>query len=199
MEGGGLEPMVLSFAACAVAVLVGLSAFAVPGRSERASPMFVPATPSGGTYFDFVVSILMENHGICDILTYCGGSAPFETQLANASGLATNYSPGPCGKSLLDYLCLTGASTFGCAENPNPNSDACTRLAWQSPNIVDRLVDAGLTWKAYMENMTSDCASPAARGIAIEQNPFAYYADSSPMATRAPAGARAGTANRPSL
>src|SRR5213592_4604730 len=118
MEGGGLEHMVLSIAACAIAVLLGLSAFAAPGRSERSSPMFVLATPPEGTYFDFVVSILMENHGICDILTYCGGSAPFETQLANASGLATNYSPSPCGKSLADYLCLTGASTFGCTENP---------------------------------------------------------------------------------
>ena len=176
--------MVLSFAACAVAVLVGLSAFAVSGRSERASPMFVLAAPTPGAYFDFVVSILMENHGICDILTYCGGSAPFETQLANASGLATNYSPGPCGKSLLDYLCLTGASTFGCTENPNPNSDACTRLAWQSPNIVDRLVDAGLTWKAYMENMTSDCGSPAGTGYVIRHNPFAYYGDIATNATR---------------
>jgi len=176
--------MVISVAACAVAVLVGLSAFAVSGRSEHASPMFLLATPPGGTYFDFVVSILMENHGICDILTYCGGSAPFETQLANASGLATNYSPSPCGKSLLDYLCLTGASTFGCTENPNPNSDACTRLAWQSPNIVDSLVDAGLTWKAYMENMTSDCGSPAGTGYVIRHNPFAYYGDIVANATR---------------
>ena len=176
--------MVLSIAACAIAVLLGLSAFAVPGRSERSSPMFVLATPPGGTYFDFVVSILMENHGICDILTYCGGSAPFETQLANASGLATNYSPSPCGKSLADYLCLTGASTFGCTENPNPNSDACTRLAWQSPNIVDRLVDAGLTWKAYMENMTSDCGSPAGTGYVVRHNPFAYYGDIVTNATR---------------
>ena len=185
MEGGGLEHVVLSFAACAIAVLVVLSAFAVSGRSEHASPMFVlAAPPPPGTYFDFVVSILMENHGICDILTYCGGSAPFETQLANASGLATNYSPGPCGKSLLDYLCLTGASTFGCTENPNPNSDACTRLAWQSPNIVDRLVDAGLTWKAYMENMTSDCGSPAGTGYVLRHNPFAYYSDIATNATR---------------
>src|SRR2546425_3309755 len=184
MEGGGLEHMVLSFAACVIAVLVGLSAFAVSGHSERASPMFVQAAQPPGTYFDYVVSILMENHGICDILTYCGGSAPFETQLANASGLATNYSPGPCGKSLPDYLCLTGASTFGCTENPNPNSDACTRLAWQSPNIVDRLVDPGLTWKAYMENMTSDCGSPAGTGYVIRHNPFAYYGDIATNATR---------------
>src|SRR5439155_8292303 len=119
MEGGGLEHMVLSIAACAIAVLLGLSAFAVPGRSERSTPMFVLATPPEGTYFDYVVSILMENHAICDILTYCGGSAPLATQLANASALAPNYRPGPLGQSRLDYRCLPGAPTFGCTGNPN--------------------------------------------------------------------------------
>src|SRR5439155_1306007 len=184
MEGGGLRPTVVSVAACAIALFLILTAFAVSYRSERASPVFLQAAPPAGTYFDFVVTILMENHGICDILTYCGGSAPFETQLANESGLATNYGPSPCGKSLVDYLCLTGASTFGCTENPNPNSDACTRRAWQSPNIVDRLVDAGLTWKAYMENMTSTCGSPAGPGYVIRHNPFAYYGDIATNATR---------------
>src|SRR5205807_4583013 len=112
---------------------------------------------------------------------------PFKTQLANASGLATNYSPSPCGKSLLDYLCLTGASTFGCTENPNPNSDACTRLAWQSPNIVDSLVDAGLTWKAYMENMTSDCGSPAGTAMSSDTIRSHTTATSSRMRRGAPA------------
>src|SRR5437763_765268 len=184
MEGGGLRPTVVSVAACAIALFLILTAFAVSYRSERASPVFLQAAPPAGTYFDFVVTILMENHGICDILTYCGGSAPFETGLANESGLATNYGPSPCGKSLVDYLCLTGASTFGCTENPNPNSDACTRRAWQSPNIVDRLVDAGLTWKAYMENMTSTCGSPVGTGYVIRHNPFAYYGDIATNATR---------------
>src|SRR5207244_12420028 len=96
MEGGGLEHMVLSFAACAVAVLVGLSAFAVSGRSERASPMFVLAAPTPGAYFDFVVSILMHNHGICGILTYFGGSAPLQTHLANASPRHPPYTATTC-------------------------------------------------------------------------------------------------------
>src|SRR5205814_8783213 len=160
MDGGGLRPTVVSVAACAIALFLILVAFAVSHRSERASPVFLQAAPPAGTYFNFVVTILMENHGICDILTYCGGSAPFETGLANESGLATNYGPSPCGKSLVDYLCLTGASTFGCTENPNPNSDACTRRAWQSPNIVDRLVDAGLTWKRSEERRVGkECRS----------------------------------------
>src|SRR5438046_6852923 len=188
--------MVLSIAACAIAVLLGLSAFAVPGRSERSSPMFVLATPPGGTYFDFVVSILMENHGICDILTYCGGSAPFETGLANDSVLATNYGPSPCGKSLVDYLCLTGASTFGCTENPNPNSDEWTRRAWQSPNIVDRLVEPGLTWKAYMENMTSTCGSPAGTGYVIRHERVAYYGAIATNATRCARAVPAGIDDR---
>src|SRR5437660_10330797 len=184
MEGGGLRSNIVSVAASAIAMFLILTAFAVSYRSERASPVFLQAAPPAGTYFDFVVTVLMENHGICDILTYCGGSAPFETQLANESGLATNYGPSPCGKSLADYLCLTGASAFGCTENPNPNSDACTRRAWQSPNIVDRLVDAGLTWTAYMENMTSTCGSPAGTGYVIRHNPFAYYGDIATNATR---------------
>src|SRR5256884_3184238 len=184
MEGGGLRSNIVSVAASAIAMFLILTAFAVSYRSERASPVFLQAAPPAGTYFDFVVTILMENHGICDILTYGGGSALFETQLANESGLATNYGPSPCGKSLADYLCLTGASAFGCTENPNPNSDACTRRAWQSPNIVDRLVDAGLTWKAYMENMTSTCGSPAGTGYVVRHNPFAYYGDIVTNATR---------------
>src|SRR5467141_3095023 len=182
MDGGGLQHVAMSVAACAIAVLLGLAALSGSGHSERVAPVFIQATRPAGTYFDYVVVIVMENHGICDILTYCGGIAPFATELANQSGLATKYTP--CGTSLPDYLCLTGASTFGCTVHPNPNSDACTRLAWQSPNIVDRLVDAGLTWKAYMENMTSDCASPAGTGYVIRHNPFAYYGDIVTNATR---------------
>jgi len=42
---------------------------------------------------------------------------------------------------------------------------------------VDRVVEAGLTWKAYMENMTSDCTSPPGGGYALRHNPFVYYGD----------------------
>src|SRR5256884_741250 len=128
MEGGGLRSNMVSVAASAIAMFLILTAFAVSYHSERASPVFLQAAPPAGTYFDFVVTILMENHGICDILTYCGGSAPFETQLANESGLATNYGPSPCGKSLADYLCLTGASAFGCTENPNRSEEHTSEL-----------------------------------------------------------------------
>jgi len=124
MEGGGLEHMVLSIAACAIAVLLGLSAFAVPGRSERSSPMFVLATPPGGTYFDFVVSILMENHGICDILTYCGGSAPFVDGGSVRLGL-----PGAPGCTTIGF-----DRSVRCACTPCPQSMAADKKppTWRS-------------------------------------------------------------------
>src|SRR5207253_5686519 len=46
------------------------------------------------------------------------------------------------------------------------------------------LFRSGLTWKAYMENMTSDCGSPAGTGYVIRHNPFAYYGDIVANATR---------------
>src|SRR5438046_10753722 len=118
MEGGGLRSNIVSVAASAIAMILILTAFAVSYRSERASPVFLQAAPPAGTYFDFVVTILMENHGICDILMYCGGSAPFETGLANESALGPNYGPSPCVKSLHDYLCLTDPPPLGCTGHP---------------------------------------------------------------------------------
>src|SRR5712691_4096189 len=176
MGRGVQRQPVASVALLVIAVILILAAVSSRDRPTRSSPMLIAATPPSGTYFDYVLIIVMENHAICDILTYCGGTAPYETQLANASGLATNIQ-ACASTSLVEFRCLAGASTFGCTSNPDPNSDACTRLVWNSPNIVDRVVDAGLTWKAYMENMTSDCTSPPGRGYALRHNPFVYYGD----------------------
>jgi PKD repeat protein len=177
------------FAITCVLVIAACAPRNLPSRSPAPA---IKASAASGNYFDYVVVIVMENHAICDIVTYCGGAAPYETELANASGLATNYHACE-GHSLADYLCLTGASTFGCMSNPDPNSDACTRLAWDSPSIVDRLADAGLTWKAYVENMTSDCRSPAGNGYAVRHNPFVYYGSVVTNATRCARVVPAGT------
>jgi phosphatidylinositol-3-phosphatase len=174
--GGGEREHVAYITFIVVALVLVIAGFSSRDRVERPSPILIQSSSPSGGYFDYVVILVMENHGICDILTYCGGVAPYLTQLANASGLATNYQA--CGTSLLDYLCLTGASTFGCTGNPNPNSDNCTRAAWQSENVVDRLEGAGLTWKAYMENMTSECqGTNTGRGYAVRHNPFVYYSN----------------------
>src|SRR3989454_1103144 len=135
------------------------------------------ASAPNGAFFDYVVIILMENHAICDILTSCGGAGPYETSLANAYGLATEYVD--CTHpSLPNYLCLTGGSTFGCTGyDGGPHSNNCTNLAWRSPNIVDRLGAANLSWKAYMENMPSNCYGSNNGSYVVRHDPFVYYSD----------------------
>src|SRR5207247_9800658 len=51
----------------------------------------ITSGPSG-LFFDYVVTIVMENKGICEILTSCGGAAPYLTSLATDLGLATHFT-----------------------------------------------------------------------------------------------------------
>src|SRR5437667_10720606 len=57
------------------------------------------STTSSGTYFDYAVIVVMENHAICDVLTSCGGTGTYMTTFADAQGLATKY--GDCNKASL--------------------------------------------------------------------------------------------------
>src|SRR2546427_6912827 len=132
---------------------------------------------SSGTYFDYVLIIVMENHAICDILTSCGGTGTYMTTFANAHGLATKYVD--CNRpSLPNYLCLAGGQDFGCGGyDGNPHSNTCTNLAWKSKNIVDLLVNASLTWKAYMEDMPSNCYGSNSGRYAVRHDPFVYFSN----------------------
>ncbi|TLZ76624.1 MAG: hypothetical protein E6K11_10925, partial [Methanobacteriota archaeon] len=159
------------------------AADAIP-RAASAQGEGSAASAPNGAFFDYVVIILMENHAICDILTSCGGAGPYETSLANAYGLATEYVD--CTRpSLPNYLCLTGGSTFGCTGyDGGPHSNNCTNLAWRSLNIVDRLGAANLSWKAYMENMPSNCYGTNNGSYVVRHNPFVYYGDIASNATQ---------------
>src|SRR5207249_7250105 len=44
--------------------------------------------------------------------------------------------------------------------------------------------DAGLTWKAYMEAMPTNCDSSNAGRYAVKHDPFVYYGDLAGNATR---------------
>jgi len=138
-----------------------------------------------GLYFDYLVTIVMENKNLCDVLTYCGGSAPYLTALADTYGIADQDFYCNVNPSLPNYLCLTGGSDFGCeGYSGNPNSNACTGVAWNAPNIVDRLEAGGVTWKAYMEDMPSNCYALNSGDYAVRHNPFVYYKDIATNASR---------------
>src|SRR6266496_2943049 len=112
----------------------------------------VNATLSSITPFQYIVTILMENNGLCDVTPSlaagCGSSsiqAPYLTTLAQTYGFNTHYT-AIGHPSEPNYVALFGGSTLGISSDGN----CCFQL--NAPNLVDRLEAAGLTWKAFAED-----------------------------------------------
>lgn len=115
-----------------------------------------------------VVVIVMENHELNQIVGR--KDAPFINSLTHAGALAT-ASHGVIHPSLPNYLALTGGSTFGITSD-------CSDCSVGAPNIVDQLQRAGVSWKAYMEDLPSPCfLGSSASGYAKKHDPFLYYRD----------------------
>ena len=178
-----LAAVVSAIAPILFAITAGFAApssFAAPS-GETSSPTAV----GPGKYFDYVVLLVTGNKDLCDILTTCGGRAPYLTGLAEAYALADQDWFCNVDPSFPNYLCLTGGSDFGCAGfTVGPNSNPCTWSAWNATNIVDRLEDGGLTWKAYLEDMPSNCYARYAGRYVVPHNPFVYYRSIATNATR---------------
>ena len=150
----------------------------------------LPATtPPSGQWFDYVVNIMLENHSIN--FTYynggsvnsCIGNCTYFTSLANSNGLALGLTDGSINASTASYIAITSGYGNAAQEcNSGPNAAGCPYL--QIPNIVDRLENAGLTWKAYMEGYPqppSGCFtnynSQPPFYYTPNHNPFLYYQD----------------------
>src|SRR5436309_2693887 len=110
------------------------------------------ATLSSNAPFQYIVTILMENNGLCDVtpslVSSCGSSSilsPYLTTLAQTYGFNTYYT-GISHPSEPNYVALFGGSTLGISSDGN----CCFQL--NAPNLVDRLEAAGLTWKAFAED-----------------------------------------------
>ena len=140
-------------------------------RAVSASP-----TPPSGTYFDHVVVIMMEDHGINNI---CARSPPpclstngdpYTAGLANSYGIGSRYL-GVSHFSQADYIAILGGDILGCVAYPCQPSSAA--------NLVDRFEAAGLTWRGYMENQApaSGCDNSSNQPYTSEHNPFVFFTD----------------------
>ena len=115
-----------------------------------------------------VVIILMENKEDRDVLG--NPAAPYVNALARRYGLA-GESFAITHPSLPNYLALTSGSTHGITSD-------CTSCAVDATNIVDQLTSAGISWKAYLEDVPGPCFTGATAGnYAKRHNPFIYYDD----------------------
>ncbi len=118
----------------------------------------------------------MENNGLRDILTTtlggCSGSGAgtYMTSLAGLYGLATHYT-AIAHPSEPNYLALTGGSTFGYTSDGN----CCYMIS--SPNVVDRLESAGLTWQAFAEDSSGSGTCSFTPPRSGDHFPFIDFSD----------------------
>jgi len=135
-------------------------------------PPSVPSTLPTTSTFDYIVVIAMLNSSLNKIIG--NPLAPYLNYLASTYGLATSYTVVSPHR-VPNYLAMTGGSTFGVTTDCTPSTCPIS-----SPNIVDRIEGAGLTWRAWAEdyNMTQGCSSVSKNaGYDIKSFPFLYYTD----------------------
>ena len=140
---------------------------ASPNQSHGQGILLAPT----GSSFDYIVTILMENNGYCEVITTCGGGGPYQTSLAATYGLAgTCQSDSACsigGYTAIDhpsegnYVQLISGDDYGftgdCGYCPARTSAA---------NIIDRIEASGRTWDAWYEGGSGSgtCSANPPRG-----------------------------------
>ncbi len=104
----------------------------------------------GGTRFDRVVIVVMENRGASQVLSD-GNIASIMKQAAWFSDYHALSHP-----SLPNYLALVAGSTFGLTKDH-------LDTAIKRRSIINRLEQKGLTWKAYAEDYPGRCLTSDSR------------------------------------
>ncbi len=118
------------------------------------------STPVSQSHHVFV--IVMENHSFDQAMT--GG---YTALLAAKNGVAENYH-AITHPSVPNYLALTSGQTWGVADDsyhPLPTG----------ADLGSQLTRAGVSWRAYMEGLTSRGCIDSPLPYDPGHNPFAFY------------------------
>jgi phosphatidylinositol-3-phosphatase len=130
-----------------------------PAAIANPAPSPSPTPPA------HVFVIVMENRSYDQAIS--GG---YTAQLAAQYAVATDYH-GVSHPSLPNYLAMTSGSTWGITD------DGYHPLA---PGGIGAQLDAaGVSWRAYMEGMGSNCMVNGNR-YALKHDPFPFYGDACP-------------------
>jgi hypothetical protein len=152
----------------ALAALVTLAACAGCGQASPGKVSLGAAAGLPRAHGSHIVVVMLENAEYGEVIG--SSSAPYVNSLARRYGLMTQ-SYAIRHPSLPNYLALTSGSTQGIGSD-------CTDCSVSAANIVDQLEGAGISWKAYLEDVPRRCFLGAtAGGYAKKHNPFAYYTD----------------------
>jgi phospholipase C len=137
-----------------------------PARSSPASsPTKTVPGPKPASMASHVFLIVMENRSYSQVI-----DLPYVSRLASQYAVATNYH-SVSTPSLPNYLALTSGSTWDITDNNFHDLPA--------GGLGAQLTNAGIDWRAYMENMNSGCFN-SPYPYALKHNPFAYYGSACP-------------------
>jgi phosphatidylinositol-3-phosphatase len=141
------------------AALIAVAAALVAATAARSAP--VPFDrPSR------VAVLVLENRSYGEVIG--NPEAPYLNALARRYALATDYY-AIGHPSLPNYIALIGGSTY------EIRSD-CNGCDVEARSLVGQLDAAGLSWKAYFEDLTSNRRpGPGTAAYTPHYNPFVYY------------------------
>jgi phosphatidylinositol-3-phosphatase len=142
---------VLCAVAAAAALVAAAAAHAAPLPFDRPSRVAV---------------LVLENRSYDEVIG--NPEAPYLNGLARRYALATNYY-AIGHPSLPNYIALLGGSTYAIHGD-------CNGCDTEARSLVGQLDAAGLSWKAYFEDLTSN-RRPGPRTAFYDPhyNPFVYY------------------------
>jgi hypothetical protein len=154
------------------------------GGTDSGNP---PVESGGGAGpIKTVFLILMENHNWSDIKG--SSSAPYINSLLSNGAHAENYfdNPKAVHPSEPNYIWLESGDNQGITSD----SDPATNLLTGVPHLVQQLSNAGVTWRAYVENITAGSCPITSSGLfAAKHTPMLFFSDivgNPPSTTSAP-------------
>ena len=166
------------FVGTAVCALIGIVGFGVPTlagaaatpsstASSSSSPCGLTASPPT-TGYSHVIWVLMENNSFGSIIG--NSTAPYINSLAQECGLATNYH-NISHPSLPNYIGMTSGLGLTALKHFKTDCSPSKTCSTSAPSIFGQ----GETWKAYDEDMPSNCYPSNSGEYAVRHNPPPYY------------------------
>ena len=140
-----------------------------PPSTQASSGQISPSTgPAGSvqTSLGHVFVIMMENKSYDEAL-----AEEYLSSLASKYAVATDYH-AVAHPSLPNYLALTSGSTWGITDDEYHTLPS-------GEDLGSELTSAGISWRAYMEDMSEGCFD-SPYPYALKHNPFAYYGGQCP-------------------
>jgi phosphatidylinositol-3-phosphatase len=111
--------------------------------------------------------VVEENHSFDQIIG--SPQAPFVNRLAGQGTLLTSFF-AITHPSLPNYIAMISGDTQGITSD-------CRGCNIDAANLVDQLEQAGISWKAYMEDLPAPCSDAHHAGpYAKKHDPFMYFA-----------------------